>query len=80
MAFRKDFLAVQCELTNKIFTKDDVRKNGCKYHNVDLSQEKICFNCKCFLGGSDWGLACAKHYHRLPNALSKACEEFDSKN
>ena len=41
----------------------------------DMSEEDICFNCKHFIGGGDWGLACAKHYHRLPRALDKMCED-----
>ena len=45
----------------------------------DLSQEDICFACQHFGGGGDWGLACHKHYHRLPEALSPKCEDFERK-
>lgn len=48
----------------------------CEYHNVDVSEMKICLNCEHFLGGGDWGLACNKHYHRLPGPVDKACEDF----
>lgn len=49
----------------------------CNYYNLDLSNEKICMNCKYFIGGGDWGLGCKKDYYRLPNRISKACVEFE---
>ena len=63
-----------CCLTNHILDG-----HPCEFFNADLSDEKICFNCKYFLGGGDWGLACSKHYHYLPEALSKACDNFCKK-
>ena len=65
-----------CELTRLVITNvDDFVK--CEYWNKDLSREKICLNCKHFIGGGDWGLSCAKDYYRLSNALSTACDDFE---
>ena len=47
--------------------------------NKDLSNEPICYNCKHYLGGGDWGLSCAKHYHVLTEALHEICEDFEKK-
>ena len=64
---------VVCELTNTIMVNESAQ--SCNLYNKDMSEEDICFNCKHFIGGGDWGLACAKHYHRLPRALDKMCED-----
>ena len=64
----------QCALTNAILTG-----KPCDLYNIDISKWKICYNCKHFLGGGDWGLACAKHYRYLPEALTKACEDMERK-
>ena len=68
---------VQCELTNTIMVSEFAE--FCKLYNKDLSEEDICFNCKHFRGGGDWGLACGKHYHRLPRALDRMCEDAEWK-
>lgn len=66
-----------CEIhRNYLINSEEVSWEGCPYHNKDMSQEKICMNCDHYLGGGDWGLACAADYHKLPNALSAACEKF----
>ena len=49
----------------------------CEYYNRDFSKEDVCYNCKHFLGGSDWGLACDAHYHKLPEPGSKICNEYE---
>ena len=67
-----------CTLCRKILFKNCVE--DCNYYNLDLSNEKICMNCKHFLGGGDWGLSCMKDYYKLPNKLSKACVEFERKD
>ena len=70
-----------CEVhRNHLINSEEISWEGCPYHNKDLSQEKICMNCDHYLGGGDWGLACAADYHKLPNALSVACEKFKNKN
>lgn len=64
---------VYCELTNQVLMNQ--KAETCDLYNKDVSEETICFNCKHFLGGSDWGLACSKHYHSLPRALDEMCED-----
>ena len=66
--------AYHCRLTRALLSG-----KPCKAFNVDLSNESICINCQEFLGGGDWGLACRKHYHRLPEPLTEACEDFKKK-
>lgn len=64
-------------------SKAVVNGEKCPLYNVDLSNAKICYNCKSYLGGFDWGLSCAKHYHVLTEALHEGCEDFyrkDNKN
>lgn len=68
---------IQCELTNQVIMNQGA--GSCNLYNKDLSEEDICFNCKYFLGGGDWGLACAKHYHSLPVALDRMCEDGEWK-
>ena len=76
--FPKDADIARCELMpSQYLDLKKIKKTGCDFCNKDVSTEKICFNCKNFLGGSDWGLACGKHYNRLPTALTRGCEDFD---
>ena len=51
----------------------------CPFYNQDIGDKPICLNCKHFLGGADWGLACAKHYHNLPDATTEMCEDAEWK-
>lgn len=52
----------------------------CEYYNRDFSKEDVRYNCVHFLGGGDWGLACSKHYNKLPNATSRICDDFARKS
>ena len=75
--FGKTFQAVQCSIFhNRVFTSEMVKAKGCKFHNRDISQEKICLNCEHYLGGGDWGLACKANYYKLPGPTSEACGEY----
>ena len=69
---------VQCELTNTIMVSKSAET--CKFYNRDISDLLVCFNCKYFGGGADWGLACSKHYHMLPQALDDMCEDAEWRN
>ncbi len=76
--FGRSVDAVSCVLADSaIIDLNKVNELGCDMYNVDLSNEMICLNCRYFLGGNDWGLACEKHYHRLPSATNKACDDFE---
>lgn len=71
-------MIARCQIyRNYLLSYEKVKAQGCEHFNKDYSKEKICMNCSCFLGGGDWGLACSKHYHRLPTPLTEACESFD---
>ena len=73
-----EFTAVNCRVyANYIFAEES--KKNCPYFGKDLSNEMICLNCKYFLGGSDWGLACTMYYDKLPKTLSPACKDFKRK-
>jgi len=67
-----DRTAYRCRLTRTLLTG-----KPCHLYNKDISGYELCINCKHFLGGGDWGLACGKHYHRLPEALDKACDDIE---
>ena len=69
---------VMCKLyTNTYLYRH--KTDDCKYYNKDMSKAKICLNCKHYIGGGDWGLGCHKDYHRLPNALDEACNDWDER-
>ena len=75
----KEMLITHCEVyRNYLIDSIKVSHDGCEYHNKDLSKERICLNCKKFIGGSDWGLSCAQNYHTLTQPLNPACEHFDN--
>lgn len=70
--------AYVCSLTHVVLFGNQALK--CDLYNRDLSKEDVCYNCDYYMGGGDWGLACRKHYHRLPNATSKICDDFARKS
>lgn len=78
--FGKEMLVTYCEVyRNHLIDSAKVSREGCEYHNRDMSDEKICMNCELYLGGGDWGLSCGAEYHKLTTALSPACESFKKK-
>ena len=41
----------------------------------------ICYNCKHWHGGGDWGLSCAKNYYNCSvNGFDEACGQFERKS
>lgn len=47
----------------------------------DVKDMPICFNCKHWIGGGDWGLSCSKDYYNTSsNGFDKACEKFERKD
>jgi len=69
-----------CKLSNVLLRNDitDVEKR-CAYFNKDMTKEQVCYSCKYFLGGGDWGLACEKHYYNLCHATDSKCEDYEQK-
>ena len=44
----------------------------------DVKKMKICYNCKHWIGGGDWGLSCKKNYYLCSsNGFNVACDQFD---
>ena len=68
-----------CTLTNIIVIPD--KENYCECFNRDLSKYDICYNCKYYRGGRDWGLFCAhdKMYHHLGNFSDYPCDYYERK-
>ena len=65
-----------CDLTSHIVNSE--AETACEFHNKDLSKSKICYNCKFYVGGHDWGLFCSHttKYHHLGRFNDPACEYF----
>lgn len=69
-----------CKLRNVLLRKDvSGVEQKCAYFNADMTQAPVCYSCKYFLGGADWGLACKKNYYKLCHALDPKCEEYELK-
>lgn len=66
-----------CTLTRRIVNPEtEVR---CNCFNRDLSEYNICYNCKYYIGGGDWGLFCEKHYHHLGKFNDDPCKDYEKK-
>lgn len=73
------FNYVVCTLTRRAMNpKADVT---CGCFNRDLSGYNICYNCKYYIGGGDWGLFCSHKdmYHHLGKFSDESCEKFERK-
>lgn len=58
------------------------KPESCDYIATDEEVENmnICFNCKHWLGGGDWGLSCQKDYYNCSaNGFDEACDKFERK-
>ena len=53
-----------------------VNPKGCTYEYS--TTKKICYNCKSWIGGGDFGLTCRKYYHKAyTNGFTSACDDFE---
>lgn len=68
-----------CGLT-RVCTQPDI-ENDCNCFNRDLSEYDICYNCKYYIGGGDWGLFCSHKdmYHHLGKFDDEPCERYEKK-
>ena len=68
-----------CTLTHIIVNPD--KEHDCQCFNADLSQYNICYNCKYYLGGGDWGLFCSHKdmYHHIGKFNDEPCRHFERK-
>lgn len=66
-----------CMLTRLVYKEET--ESDCSYFNADLSLYKICYNCKYYIGGGDWGLFCShkEKYHHLGKFKDDGCEYFE---
>lgn len=73
----KEYLC--CTLSNRVLPMDAHGNCGC--FNVDLSEYDICYNCKYYGGGNDWGLFCSHKdmYHHLGNFNDVPCERYEKR-
>lgn len=65
-----------CTLTRLVVNSN--KDHNCHCWNRDLSEYDICYNCKHYIGGGDWGLFCSHKdmYHHLGKFNDRACERF----
>lgn len=68
-----------CFLTNRVV--DAYKEHDCNFYNRDLSEYDICYNCKYYGGGGDWGLFCSHKdmYHHLGEFSDEPCERYEKK-
>ena len=65
-----DTLYSSCNITHLVNPK------GCTYEYSPT--KKICYNCKHWIGGGDFGLTCAKYYYKAyTNGFTSACNDFE---
>lgn len=72
--------AACCALSNYVVKAD--KEHNCSLHNKDLSEYDICYNCKYYGGGGDWGLFCSHKgmYHHLGKFSDDPCDYYEKKN
>ncbi len=65
-----------CNLTRRLV--DMEKEHDCICYNKDLSEYSICYNCKYYGGGGDWGLFCSHQdmYHHLGKFNDEPCEHY----
>ncbi len=75
----KHYTTAACTLSHLVVVPD--KEINCAYFNADLSSENICYNCRYYIGGGDWGLFCSHKdkYHHLGKFNDEACEDFERK-
>lgn len=69
------YMMGRCVITNVCNTKSC---NAESYEHIENAN--ICYNCKYWHGGGDWGLSCEKDYYNCSaNGFDEACEQFERK-
>ena len=68
-----------CALTRRVMNEN--AESECNCYNRDLSEYDICYNCKYYIGGGDWGLFCSHKdmYHHLGKFSDEPCERYEKK-
>lgn len=71
-----DFAMQGCSITHVL------NKQSCDYitNDAEVENMNICYNCKHWIGGGDWGLSCYKNYYNCStNGFDEVCEQFERK-
>ena len=73
----KSYSNACCLLSHRVI-KPNIEHN-CKCFNIDLSEYDICYNCKYYGGGGDWGLFCShkEMYHHLGKFNDDPCGYYE---
>ncbi len=68
-----------CNLTRTVMNPD--AEWDCECFNEDLTKYNICYNCRYYRGGGDWGLFCSHKdkYHHLGKFNDEPCEHYEKK-
>ena len=71
---------VCCSLTSYVMSSH--KEHDCNCFNLDLSKYDICYNCKYYIGGTDWGLFCSHDdmYNHLGKFNDEPCERYIKKD
>lgn len=72
----KEYTNCMCDITHV------VNPQACTYFtdNEKVKDMNICYNCKYWYGGGDWGLSCEKNYYNCStNGFDEVCELFERK-
>ena len=66
-----------CSLTRRVMNAN--AESECNCYNRDLSGYDICYNCKYYIGGGDWGLFCSHSdmYHHLGKFSDEPCGRYE---
>lgn len=66
-----------CSLTRRVMNAN--AESECNCYNRDLSGYDICYNCKYYIGGGDWGLFCSHSdmYHHLGKFSDEPCKRYE---
>lgn len=71
----KEYINRICDITHLCNTKSCPLAN-----DAEVEDMKICYNCRYWIGGGDWGLSCQKDYYNCStNGFNEACEQFERK-
>lgn len=70
-----------CSLTRRVMYVYKESEVECSCYNRDLSEYDICYNCKYYIGGGDWGLFCSHKdkYHHLGKFSDEPCRYYARK-
>lgn len=70
-----------CTLSNRRVDAESEHRMLCGCFNRDLTEYDICYNCRYYGGGGDWGLFCSHKdmYHHLGKFNDDPCEHYERK-